>query len=314
LFKVLSVEKALSIQTHPTKEQAKRLHAKNPNLYPDENHKPEIAIALTPLKLLYGFKTYEEIALAIRSIKAFSSLVDSEVVDIFLSAAAKDKEERFKNFYSELMKLSLTEEGRFKLKSATSNLLSELAERATLSEVEKLILQLADVYPDDVGLFAPLLMNLVTIMPGQAIFTEPGVLHTYIAGDILEAMANSDNVVRAGLTNKPCDVETLLEIVSYSPKLPPIINLAPSLIPNFSGFDVKAAEFHVEVLQDPNSVVTVNKEGAAEFLFPMNVKGTLTINNFAHILQSGVGILVPAGVDSYSATLEAGSLYRVTIP
>ena len=85
--------------------------------------------------------------------------------------------------------------------------------------MEKLILRLQTQFPDDVGVFAPLFLNLVRLQPGEAIFLSAGLPHAYLDGNCLEAMARSDNVVRAGLTPKLRDTPVLCDMLDYSSKL-----------------------------------------------------------------------------------------------
>ncbi|XP_037538464.1 mannose-6-phosphate isomerase isoform X2 [Nematolebias whitei] len=159
LFKVLSVNTALSIQAHPNKELAASLHAQFPEHYPDNNHKPEMAIALTCFQGLCGFRPVEEILAFLQC------------------AAGKD----------------------------------------TSRSAGELLLRLHSQYPGDVGCFSIYFLNYVVLKPGQAMFLGANEPHAYIYGDCIECMACSDNTVRAGLTPKYIDVNTLCEMLNYKP-------------------------------------------------------------------------------------------------
>ena len=90
-----------------------------------------------------------------------------------------------------------------------------LRQQDTTDPVERLMLRLSDEYPGDVGIFAPILLNYLQLEPGQAIFLAANEPHAYLFGDIVECMACFDNVVRAGLTPKSRDVDTLCEMLTY---------------------------------------------------------------------------------------------------
>lgn len=92
------------------------------------------------------------------------------------------------------------------------------------TDLEQLLIRLYDQYPDDIGVFAPLLLNYLKMQQGDSFFIGPNVPHAYISGDCVECMALSDNVVRAGLTPKLRDVETLCEMLTYSSGKPAFID------------------------------------------------------------------------------------------
>ncbi|KAL3219989.1 hypothetical protein MRX96_005735 [Rhipicephalus microplus] len=157
LFKVLSVGAPLSIQAHPTKVMAKKLHEARSDLYPDSNHKPEIAIALTDFEAFCSFRPLQEI----------TNLLKVEAVGI-------------------------------------------------PQELASVFLRVHKSYPNDIGCFVIFFLNYVKLKPGEALFLAADEPHAYIYGDCVECMACSDNVVRAGLTPKHKDVETLCAMLSYN--------------------------------------------------------------------------------------------------
>ncbi|KAG9316679.1 mannose-6-phosphate isomerase [Chiua virens] len=211
LFKVLSINKALSIQTHPDKGTAERLHAKQPSVYTDDNHKPEMAIALTDFRGLCGFLPISDIKTYLRTIPELRALISELVVDRFLSADGEmDEREQLRNLFSALMQADPNV-----VKFQLSQLTAYYKAVNEPSEIENLVLGLNDHYPGDVGVFCPFVLNYVKLKPGQAIFLGAGEPHAYISGDIMECMANSDNVIRAGLTPKPKDIANLLAGLTY---------------------------------------------------------------------------------------------------
>jgi mannose-6-phosphate isomerase len=314
LFKILSVNSALSIQTHPTKAQAEVLHKEKPELYKDDNHKPEIAIALTPVKMFYGFKSYDEILDGLSRVVEIGSLSGSRSFQNFSQAnTTEEKEAALKFLYASIMSKTLSDGGKQLLATACSSLVERCVSGDIGGPEGALVLELAKLYPVDPGLFAPFLMNVVTVNPGEAIYTEPCVPHAYLSGDMVEVMANSDNVVRAGLTPKPCDVSTLVEIVNCKMGAPKIINSQPEVDSPFSTYETPAEEFSVSVLRGKFQG-QINKNSEVEMLFPLEAQGDLNISGVKHLIKHGEAIFIPATISEYSLDLKAGSLFRVRVP
>lgn len=206
LFKVLSIRKALSIQVHPNKEEAEKLHAQFPDVYKDPNHKPELAIALTDFQAMCGFRPYEEIHRLLSSWPEIENLLGKDKIGSFASGG----EAALKNLYASLMH-SKPED----LERCISGMVAKITSKLDRSELDNLFLQLHKDFPNDVGLLSIYFLNVLHLKPGQAIYLAANVPHAYISGDCIECMACSDNVVRAGLTPKFKDVDTLLRLVSY---------------------------------------------------------------------------------------------------
>ncbi|TFK98303.1 mannose-6-phosphate isomerase [Pterulicium gracile] len=247
LFKVLSIEKALSIQTHPDLETAKKLHAEQPDVYKDPNHKPEMALALTSFQALCGFLPLPLIATHLQNVPEFASLVPSAIVDAFLAIAssetptAQTEKVALKNLFAgvmtaepEMVKCKLGElverltakQGSSGEGDQTQNVAE--VERTGLSEIDSLILRLNTQFPGDVGIFCAFLLNYITLQPGEAIFLGAGEPHAYIYGDCMECMANSDNVIRAGLTPKLRDIPNLVSGLTYIAAPPEVHVVKPA--------------------------------------------------------------------------------------
>lgn len=210
LFKVLSAGEALSIQAHPNKKQAEILHQKDPEHYPDDNHKPEIAIALDQLTALVGFRSLTEIEQVLMEFPEIIRLSQS-----FGSSGENFKLESssFRNFVSELMKTANNQPDQLEI--TLQSMEEKIRQRSQLSERDRLFLELREKYGTDVGLIYIYLLNLLHLKKGQGVFLKAGVPHAYLKGNIVECMANSDNVVRAGLTPKFKDIETLIDILTF---------------------------------------------------------------------------------------------------
>jgi mannose-6-phosphate isomerase len=226
LFKVLSAAEALSIQVHPNKPQAEKLHARDPEHYPDNNHKPEIAVALDALTALVGFRRFSEIVDCLEEYPELAGCVGQNASDQVRQAKGLSEPEQqaaVRLFYSTLVKRSVSH------KAELGEALTKLAQRLNnssgrLREEERIFLNLRKSYPEpDVGLWSVFLFNLVHLKKGQGLFTPAGIPHAYLEGNIVECMANSDNVIRVGLTPKFTDVEALLEVLSYDLGVVPIL-------------------------------------------------------------------------------------------
>jgi mannose-6-phosphate isomerase len=234
LFKVLSIGKALSIQVHPDKALAKELHARDPQHYPgtlaarpsdiDDNHKPEMAIAITPFRAFCGFRPLGEIAHFLASVPELTNLIGSGNVEEFNQNRMEDPKASLRKIFSTLMHTT-SEQASSQAKAlvARARKNGELGGDSSLAD---LIIELNSQFPGDIGLFCAFFLNYITLQPGEAIFLRAREIHAYISGgspfhcfaesDIVECMASSDNVIRAGLTPKFKDVKTLIDILTYS--------------------------------------------------------------------------------------------------
>jgi len=224
LFKVLSINKALSIQAHPNKKLAEQLHAKDPKNYPDDNHKPEMTLAITPFEGLCGFRPLKEIAHFLSTIPPLRSLVGDEAasslekVSSSSSASVDESKQALKTAFSTLMKSDrslVAEKSKDLLSLAESGNITPGPSVNTSDELCELVTRCNSQFPQDIGLFVLFFLNYVKLSPGQAMYLKADDIHAYIAGDIIECMASSDNVIRAGFTPKFQDVNTLTDILTY---------------------------------------------------------------------------------------------------
>lgn len=275
LLKVLSIRKALSVQVHPDKVEAEKLHEKFPDVYKDPNHKPELAIALTDFQALCGFRPYEEIAGLLNASGELRTLLGEGVLQKF---AAKE-EDAVKQAYERLMHSD---------QPAIERCINGIAERIRTSEqslLDKLFLRLYDDFGADVGVLSIYFLNYLQLKPGQAIYLAANVPHAYLDGDCVECMACSDNVVRAGLTPKFKDVDTLLRLVSYrcapgesmlfQPKL-----LQPTEQPHTKTFLPPVKDFAVSEIRLPAPVreYTLANPANGSVLLVLGGKGRLRLD------------------------------------
>ena len=316
LLKVLSAESALSIQTHPNRGQAEKLHRTDPLNYPDDNHKPEIAIALDSLTAVAGFKPADEIISNLKSypeITEFSgiSLTEKQLID----SNKEVKENLIQEIYSSMMKKNNDAE---ELADCIARISERLKTKTSLSPEESLFKNQVELYENDIGLLSFFFFNFIQLAPGQAIFTGAGTPHAYIRGNIVECMANSDNVVRAGLTNKFKDVEALLEILKYDFSEYSIINKEQKIdeVVYKTGaeeFEISAfkkqGEFIKDFVSDDKPSVCLITEGVLE------VSWEAGNEKKSEQFKKGQAFFVPASLKKY--TFNSGShvkYFIVNIP
>ncbi|GAB1819949.1 mannose-6-phosphate isomerase, class I [Herbidospora sp. RD11066] len=189
LMKLIAVDAALSMQVHPTLDQAAEGFLRGDKNYSDPWPKPEMIVALTPFTALAGFRPGPEAAelVAALELPVLAPVVDRLAAGDVLGALR--------------VLLELPQDAR-----------PALVDAIVRSSGDPLVATLAATYPTDPAVLAPLLMRRHELAPGQAIYLGAGVLHAYLSGFGVEIMGSSDNVLRAGLTPKPIDIEELLRI------------------------------------------------------------------------------------------------------
>lgn len=304
LFKILSVGAPLSIQLHPDRMAAQRLHRERPALYPDPNHKPEVGIALSDVHLLYGFRPWPELQERFSAVPEFAHLLEEATLADLQDAPSEG------TLHRALQELfSATDD---QIEQVCLQLFDRLGGSASSRPEEEWILRLGSAYPKgDVGLFFFYLLNFVTLAPGEAIFIEPGVPHAYLSGDLAECMANSDNVVRAGLTPKQRDAETLLQLLYLTPIEKALLEAERTTHTHL--YHTGAEEFVVEVLR-PN-VTRLHSDGVVQILFSLDGEGSLAgVDEETLPFVSGDAFLLPALSPYVDITVDSGRVFRVTVP
>ncbi len=205
-------------------------------MYRDPNHKPELALALTDFDCLCGFRPAHEIAAFLHDVPEFAALVGADAARAFTAATSTTTSAALSDEQCATAKAAL--QALFRAVYAASpecveRTTAALAQRcraateAPLRGIDKplrqLILSTHGHFPNDVGLFALFLLNRLLLRPGEAIFLGANEPHAYLAGDCVECMACSDNVVRAGLTPKLKDVDTLCAMLTYRAGAPEVL-------------------------------------------------------------------------------------------
>jgi mannose-6-phosphate isomerase len=186
LFKVLSIAKALSIQAHPDKTLAKELHKNFPQHYKDDNHKPEMAIALTDFEAFCGFKPLEEIAACLEKVPEFATVAGKSVTDEFIATVTAKKDVTTnKAALKKLLNAVMTADT-----SLVKTQLSALVERFSKTNpkkgsLEELVVRLDQQYPGgDIGCFTMMLLNYVQLKSGEAMFLRANMPHAYLSGGL----------------------------------------------------------------------------------------------------------------------------------
>jgi mannose-6-phosphate isomerase len=300
LLKILSAEKALSIQTHPNKRQAEKLHRKDPENYPDDNHKPEIAIAIDSLIAIAGFRPVNEIIKNLNGLVELKEFAGKETIKKILNSK---NEKETKKYITELFGSIMKKAGeKESLSKCINKIQDRLQGKKSLSAEEEQFLKQFKLFDADIGLLSFFFFNIVHLKTGQAIFTDAGVPHAYMKGNIIECMANSDNVVRAGLTNKFKDVKTLLEIIKYEFKNSKIINAERK--EDEITYKTEAEEFEVSAYKKKIgfSRKIINDDKPSVYLI---IQGNLDVQwkyegkNYREKFSKGEAFLIPACLDEY---------------
>ena len=240
LFKILAAQSPLSIQCHPTRQQAEAgfdaeeragipIDARQRN-YRDRNHKTELIVALEEIWALKGFRAPEEIVDLFRRAQVLS-----------LQAALGELEAggELATFYQGLLAMP---------ESDKQQALTELAQGAgQLPEaVAYWTGEFMRLYPGDIGACSALLLRLVQLAPGQALYVDAGELHAYLRGTGLEIMANSDNVLRGGLTRKHVDLAELMRVLRF--EYPELDIVEPQVHGALSSYNTPSSEFALSCL------------------------------------------------------------------
>jgi mannose-6-phosphate isomerase len=313
LLKVLAAAAPLSIQAHPNQEQARRgwarenaegipLDAPHRN-YRDPNHKPELVCALSEFFVtLKGFRPVQDIA------RRLDAVGGPELRPEVTRAARERGAAALRALFARLLTLEADERAPVLARAA--------AVAASLRATDPAwdwVARLLDRYPDDAGVLAPVYLNLVTLAPGQALYLPAGELHAYLEGTALEIMANSDNVLRGGLTPKHVDAPELLATLSFESRAPEVLQPV-EVGPGEFVYRTPAREFElgvVEVVAD--RPFRPGPGRGVEILLGLGGEPALAAGASAVDLGPGRGVLVPATTPTYALTGE-GRVARARVP
>ncbi|MCU6335547.1 mannose-6-phosphate isomerase [Enterobacter quasiroggenkampii] len=304
LFKVLCADQPLSIQVHPNKQASEIGFAKEnaagipldaaERNYKDPNHKPELVFALTPFLAMNAFREFSEIISLLQPVAGAHNAIAH-----FLENPNADA---LSQLFASLLNMQGEEKSHALavLKAALDSQQGEPWETIRL---------ISEFYPDDSGLFSPLLLNVVKLNPGEAMFLFAETPHAYLQGVALEVMANSDNVLRAGLTPKYIDIPELVANVKFVAK--PAAELLTQPVKNGAELDfpIPVDDFAFS-LHDLSSAETSVAQESAAILFCVEGEATLRKGEQRLVLKPGESAFVAANESPVSVS-GTGRLARV---
>ena len=302
LLKFLAAAEPLSIQVHPEKSKAVAgferentlgiaLSAANRN-YKDANHKPELVYALTPYLAMNAFRPFAEIVIL------FEQANCAGLAEQVSALKANESSEQLKTFFEFI----LSREGEEKATLVTQ-LLDNIDSKgcdANSRLAFDTVKMLSGFYSGDIGLFSPLFLHVIELQPGQAMFLDAETPHAYLRGTGVEIMANSDNVLRAGLTPKHMDVAELVANTRFEPVAFDALLTAPVVDGAVQCFPVPVADFNIEVITLTEGYEHRQAVDGAEIL--LCIEGEAYVNSVEqhrHITASE-SLFVTAAADHYT--------------
>jgi mannose-6-phosphate isomerase len=314
LFKVLAAAKPLSIQAHPNRDQALKgfrseedrgiaFNAPERN-YKDYNHKPEIFCALSSVWVLKGFRKPEE------CLALMESFDISPLVAPLRHLLEKDKGKSMKPFFSALLELNREKQGRVILE-----VVKFIKSHALGDPTFTWVIHLTRAFPNDIMALSPLFLNLIRLEPGEAIQISPGTLHVYLQGAGIELMANSDNVLRAGLTSKHTDFNELLKVANFSHEASKILRPESKRKGEWV-YPSDADEFVLSMISPGRDLsYTSPKRRSLEIMICAAGRSKITDlrTGDAVSLNRGVSVIVPAMVEQYRIHGNA-TIYKASVP
>ena len=314
LFKILAADQPLSIQAHPDLAQAQAGFAKENALgipltdchrnYKDANHKPEIICALSPFWALSGFRPIHEI---LEHLKQLSS---SALQPVEETLTAQPNAIGLKACFEQILTMPNN-----KLEHAVLETVAFAHAQGDKNPLFRWLVRLNELHPGDVGVLFAILLNLIHLHPGEAIFLPVGQLHAYLDGTGVELMANSDNVLRGGLTVKHIDTQELLKIVTFEAAT--ISKIAPvQASQSEQVYRTPAEEFLLSKISvDKKRVYNSGDDRSVELLICVSGKAKVrnSANETVTALNPGVSVIIPASVKRYRIIGNA-TLFKATVP
>jgi mannose-6-phosphate isomerase len=313
LLKVLAASTPLSLQTHPSLAQAREgfarenaqgiaLSAPHRN-YKDANHKPELICALTPFDALCGFRRADE------TLELFDALAIPALEPLLSPLRESTDALGVRRMFQALMTMPRGESGTLVGMAVAS--CAQLASRSAPYAGElRWAVRLAQLYPGDPGVLGALMLNLVRLAPGEAIYLPAGNLHAYLEGVGVEIMASSDNVLRGGCTPKHVDVPELLRVLDF--RCGPIPPMRAQATPEGEElYATPTEEFRLSRIPlSPGTPVRPKRRGP-EILLCIEGRARLSSGSEALELPRGASAFVRASDGAYVLEGE-GVVFRAT--
>lgn len=316
LLKVLDVEKPLSIQVHPNKSEAEAGYARENELgipldspkrnYKDDNHKPELMVALGDFWLLHGFLPEAQLFNVLSHVPEFHGLLG-----VFENGGNAGLYKHVMNLPSEEVDAILVPlVKRIRIEGETDGLAESSADYWVARVVRG-----RGTSQCDRGLFSIYFFNLICLRRGQAIFQDAGIPHAYLQGQNIEVMANSDNVLRGGLTEKHVDVSELLRTIKFEGVCPGVIEGTPMDSPLEAYYESPTQDFRLSRMVLGQGDTYVNSTQSIEIVLIMD--GEVAIDCGRKHLSFGRGqssVVFAESTYRIRALSEKPALFRVSLP
>jgi mannose-6-phosphate isomerase len=318
LLKVLAADSPLSLQVHPTTGQAREGFAREEAAgidraaadrnYKDAFHKPEMILALTPFEALCGFRPAADSRAVFQVLVADFELAGLELpplVPLLLEDLAQhDEPTALRSAFERLIS------GGEDVAEATAAIAAALISGAPTAPYQaelSTVVTLNAQYPGDPGVLISLLLNRISLAPGEAVYLPAGNVHAYLHGLGVEVMASSDNVLRGGLTPKFVDVPELLRTVSFEAVGVPMLSAETTMLgqevfrPPFREFQLQRVE-----LKPGAEPVPLAQSGAAVIIV---VSGSMLLDSPKGELrlERGASAFLPAAEAPVNAHPAAGA-------
>lgn len=290
LLKVLSCDKPLSIQAHPDKKLAEKLHADDPEHYKDDNHKPEIAISLTGLDALACFRSTDDVK---------SDFARLKKLNAFFSGCPNhpDSKTWLRTRYARIFSADEKE-----VTAALQAIADEIKFLSDFTLQDKWFIRLLEEYPEDRGTLCAYFLNIIHLEPGEAVFLPANEPHAYLDGTIVECMASSDNVVRAGLTPKFIDRDVLVNMLTYEEGAPEVMLGAE--VEGALRFQPPVPEFKLDRISLKSGAEhTLKTEDGISILLVLEGEGSISAPNGTVEVKRGSILLLPAALESAKLTV-----------
>ena len=316
LFKVLDVHDMLSIQVHPSKEEAENGFARENKAgiplsapernYRDDNHKPEVMVAQSEFWLLHGFLPARRL---VYNLNANPEL--AHLKTIF-------RELGYEGLYAQVMNES-PEQTNETLRPLIDRILPEfekdkLDKRSPDYWAAKAYKTFCSSGDLDKGIYSIYFFNIVRVMPGEGLFQDAGIPHAYLEGQTMELMANSDNVLRGGLTAKHVDVPELLTLVKYEETRPAILTGLNQPGNAEKIYKTDAPDFELSNISLGKNDKYEHSATSPEIIIAMEGEATVVADNVELVLHKGESIFIKADKSYTIQANQEAKLYKASVP
>ena len=315
LLKILAAAEPLSLQAHPSLDQAREgcaredaagipRNANNRN-YRDDNHKPELIVALTDFEALAGFRPLAE------TVRLFDAIACPEL-ERYLTMLDSDPEHEETNLRALFTTwITIPAATRTALIDKVTGCIRRTIGNTDIDpwilDVLRNILALDERYPGDVGVLGALLLNKINLKPGEAVFLDAGQLHAYVSGMGVEIMANSDNVLRGGLTSKHVDVPELVRVLTFRALGDPVVR--GEVDGEATHYPVPTGEFDLTRYNlRPGSSTVVEHDGPVIVLCTAGqATASHGVEDEPLVMTPGTALWIPASDSAVTVSTSEGS-------